>query len=612
MAVCSPLSFFTLLSRFKQSCTAALLAGAFLLTSLNVNADALPYFIRPGTMTPAVSLQSGPLGSVNPGAPAGGTLRLGARGFFDNLNPVAVRGSCPQEMSLTMMALGAPIPGHGGIVRAALARSFDYDDKHARLTVKLRKNATFNNGAPLTAGDVVKTLQTLQSPSNPPYAIRLAGLKTVRAAGADTVIMTFDPKTAGDSALAALTTPIFPAAWIEQHDINESYKSAVPGAGPYRVNDKESVLGVRLVLSKVPGWWGEKVELFKGRYAPANVRIDFYRESTVMREAFLTRELDLFHEWSIKDWHFAYDVPAAHDGRLAKQAALTPAAYGMAGIVFNLRRPVFSDRRVREALETMFDFENLNKSLFFDAYVRCNSYMSGTPAEAQTTLSAQEKALLDTLPGIRPQDFYRLNTPFKGPMRDRIRRALTLLNEAGWHMENGRLINRAGQPMEITLMALTPSARRLYGRWGQALSRLGITMHIELVEQTVYINRLRRFDYDMVPAQFRQTDAPGVETALYWSSAEADRVGSMNKTGVKMPAIDRLTQIIASSTDPQARMTAAKVLDRILTNERLMVPGWHTNRARILWWTDRVLPPPDIGEGEGWDFSAWAVKPGAR
>lgn len=582
-------------------CPAAL-AALLSVASLGM-AQPLPYVSIWDDLPEAA--RHGPLGTVNPDARQGGVMRMGARGTFDNFNPHAARGVSPMLMALTFESLGEDVPGPFTAVRGLLAETFDVADDGKSMVVTLREAARFSDGTPVTAADVVYSFKALTQEATPWYRSYYQGIESVEAIDRRSVRFNFRRSDNRELPLIAAQLPVLPAAWGKNHNLGDPVKTPIPGSGPYRV--KAAKMGTSIEYERNPDWWGRDLPINRGRYNVDGYRVEYYRDSTVMREAFFAGDIDYFIESTIKDWMNAYDVPAVREGRIVRLSAAQPHPVGMIGVFFNMRRSPLNDINVRRAVQTMFDFQWLNRALFYNAYVRTQSFFTGTAYAAADPMGDAEKACLASLPGINPADYARLATLPAGSERARMRRAIGLLAKAGYRLKDGKMIDKTGRPLTLKLLTQSPVASRLYGHWIKQLSRIGVTLELELVDQTQYVSRLRRFDYDMIHSMVRQSNNPGNEQRNFWSSAAADRVGSRNVAGVKMPAVDALIDKIARPRSKDDLLASCRVLDRLLTNQVIVTPGWTSDKTNIAWWKDRVVPSPALKAGEGFGFTAWSM-----
>ena len=528
----------------------------------------------------------------DPASARGGQLRMGAVGTFDSFNAFAARGMSAGLLGLTYDSLGESPAGDDLLMRGFIAETFDVSDDRMSMTVVLREQAQFSDGYGVTAQDVVWSFKALMKDASPTYRSYYRDVVSVRAL--DNRTAKFDFKTADNRELPLIIAqmPVLPEHWWRGRNLGEPQKDPMPGTGPYV--PVQYRMGQQLVLQRVKNWWGDRFEFCRGRWNFDTVRLEYYRDFTVMREAFFAGELDFYAERTIKDWKLGYDVPAVRDGRIQRAEIQTHSAFGMSGIFMNTRKPILADRRVREALTMLFDFEWVNHSIFFDAYDRCESFFTGTRFAASDPMTAQERVLLHSLPGLSRSDLQRMETlPViaKALPRTKLRSALALMQDAGWQLRDGKLLNASGQALKLTLILSSPSMSRIFSRWSQDLSRLGITLELAIVDQTQYINRVRAGEYDLLLATIRQSANPGNEQQYFWGTKAAEEHGSRNYAGIRSSAVDALCTLISRPKSKTELNVAVRVLDRVLRCERYAIPGWYSQTARIAWWKDRIEPP---------------------
>ncbi|MDO5531792.1 extracellular solute-binding protein [Sutterella sp.] len=551
----------------------------------------------------------GPLPRVDPASPRGGTLRTGAVGTFDSFNPFAPRGVKAALLSLTYDRLGESVSGDEFIIRGQIAETFDTAPDRRSMTVRLREGVTFSDGSPVTAADVVWSFEALMRDASPTFRSYWREVEGAKALDGRTVRFTF--RTDGNRELPLITAqiPVLPSRWWQGRNLGDPLKTPMPGTGPYRIADRR--LGERLVLERVRDWWGDGLPANAGRWNFDRIEVEYYRDWTVMREAFFAGNMDYYIERTIKDWKMGYDVPAVRSGAIARAEVRTQSAFGFSGIFMNTRRPVLADRRVREALSLMFDFEAVNRTVFFGAYDRCMSYFTGTRFEAADPMTPREREILSGLPGITPEvvNIYEKLPDLgaaAGNPRARLRRALRLMQAADWKLGKGVLRNAAGEPFRLTMLLSSASIQRVLSRWANDLRQLGAELELTLVDQTQYVNRLRHYDFDLVLATARQSVNPGNEQQYFWGSRAAGEPGTRNYSGIRDPAVDRLIESIARPASREDLLAHVRVLDRLLRCGHYAVPGWLSRTSRIAWWRDRIEPPRGrVPEGDVIDVYSW-------
>ncbi|MET1080149.1 MAG: extracellular solute-binding protein [Pseudomonas sp.] len=544
---------------------------------------------------------------VNPDAPKGGTFRLAGNGSFDSLNPYISKGVAEENIgliydSLTRHGLDEPFTEYG-----LLAEKIEKAPDNSWVRFHLRPEARFHDGQPVTAADVVFTFNTLLEHGAPLYKAYYADVAKVEAE--DKLRVRFDFKHPGNRELPLILgqLPVLPSHWWTSRDFSKGNLEAPLGSGPYRVAEVQAGRSIR--YERVKDWWGKDLPVNRGFHNFDNLTVDYYRDTTVALEALKAGQFDYALEVSAKNWATAYDVPAVKDGRLIKEEIRNHNPTGMQGFVFNIRRPLFQDRRVREAFALLLDFEWTNKQLFNGAYSRTHSYFDNSELASSGLPSVAELKLLEPLRAqVPPQVF---NEPFKVPVtdatgiiRDQQRRAYQLLQEAGWRVDGDHMLNAQGQPVRFEFLLAQTEFERILLPYKRNLSELGIELVIRRVDVSQYVNRLRSRDFDMIVGGFGQSNSPGNEQREYWHSSSADNPGSRNFIGLKDPAIDKLVDGLISADSRQSLVDYCRALDRVLLWGHYIVPNWHIKTWRVAYWKHirhpKVTPLYDIGTATWW------------
>ena len=527
-------------------------------------------------------------------SPEGGTLRLGALGAFDNFNPFSPRGVPAALSFLTYETLGESIGKDDFVMRGLLAESVDIADDRLSMVVKLREEASFSDGSPVRADDVLWTFNALMKDASPTYRNYYREITGAEVLDPLRIRFTFKNAENRELPLILLQLPVLSKQNAEKVNLGEPAREPLIASGPYVYADW--TMGASLTLKKNPDWWGKSLAQNRGLYKFEQIRSDYFRDFTVMREAFFAGNLDFFNEKTVKDWKLAYDLPAVRSGEIKRAEIPNDDVWGMTGVFMNTRRPLLADRRVREAISLLFNFERVNKTIFFDSYHRITSFWTGSKRYAATDpMTDEEKTLLESLPGIEADNYLRLpSIPVHSANHtDRriVRQAVRLLNKAGWTLQNGRMTNSSGETLQLTLILRTPSLQRAFSAWSSDLARIGVTLRLQPLDQTQYFNRLRNFDFDLALSTVRQSVNPGNEQRHFFSSRAADEANTRNYAGIKSPAVDRLIEMIASPESRAKQTTAVRVLDRLLRTDTYVVPGWYSTEGRIAWWSTKIAPP---------------------
>lgn len=550
---------------------------------------------------------------VNPDAPKGGTFRRAAIGGFDSLNPFINKGVPATGVeqiydTLAVQSLDEPMTEYG-----LVAQRIEKAPDHTWVRFYLRPEARFHDGHPLRAEDVAFTFEALTTHGAPFYRSYYADVDKVVVEGPLQVLFKFKGNANRELPLILGQLPILPKHAWEGRDFERGNLDIPLGGGPYRVAEVQAGRSVR--YERVKDYWARDLPVNRGQYNFDTLIYDYYRDSTVALEALKAGQFDYWQEMIAKNWATAYDVPAVKDGRLVREEIPNGSPSGMQGFVFNQRRPLFTDVRVRRALALLLDFEWTNKQLFNGAYIRNGSFFENSEMAAEGLPSAAELKLLEPLRGQVPPQVFTEQwrnpvTDGSGIIREQQREAYRLLQEAGWHIEGDRMLDGQGQPVVIEFLLMQPDFERVLLPYKRNLKDLGIDLVLRRVDVSQYVNRLRSRDFDMIVASFPQSASPGNEQRGYWSSAAADNPGSRNFMGLKDPAVDSLLDGLINADTRASLVTHARALDRVLLWNAILIPNWHLDSWRVAYWNRFAHPatPPryDIG------LNTWWAKPAAE
>ena len=534
---------------------------------------------------------------VNPDAPKGGTLKLAnvSAATFDSLHPFILRGTAAEGIglvydTLTEGTLDEPFTEYGLIARAIEVAP---DNSHVRFY--LREAARFHDGEPVTADDVAWTFRRLRDEGHPQYRAYYRDVERVEVEGPRQVVFHFATRDNAELPLILGQLPVLPAHYWEGRDFAATTLEPPLGSGPYRVVEVEQ--GRRVVYERVEDYWAADLPIKRGRHNIDRISYDYYRDGTVALQALKAGEYHLRQENVARNWATAYDTPAVEAGdlRLAEIPHDRPA--GMQGFFFNTRREIFSDPKVREALSYAFDFEWTNENLFYGAYRRTRSYFENSELAATGLPSEAELAVLepwrDQLPARVFNEAYQPPSTAETSRRANLRRALALLNEAGWQVESGQLVHsQSGRPMRFEILLVSPSFERVVLPFKRNLERLGAAVSVRTVDPTQYQNRMESFDFDMTVHVAPQSLSPGNEQRDFWSCEAASVEGSRNVAGVCDPVVDSLVEAVIDAPDRQALIHRVRALDRVLQFGFYAIPNWYIDRFRVAYW-DRFGRPAE-------------------
>lgn len=550
---------------------------------------------------------------VDPDAPRGGRVTLASSGSFDNLNPMIVRGEPVQGIREfvieSLMARGQDEPF---TLYALIAESIDVPDDRSEVTFRLDPRAKFSDGTPVTAADVLFSWETLRDKGRPNYRTYYKKVAKAEALGEREVRFVFADAEDRELPLILGLMPILPRHAMDPDKFEETTLTPLIGSGPYRIAAVSP--GRSITYARNPDYWGRDLPVNRGRFNFDEIRFEYFREGATMFEAFKTGAIDLRNEDDPALWAKGYDFPAAKDGRVAREEFPIGLPAGMTALVFNTRRPVFADPRVRQALIHLFNFEWVNKSFFHGLYRRTESYFersllssAGRPADARerTLLAPFSDAVLPEI----------LEGTWRAPVSDgtphnrtNARRAYEMLEAAGYGLKDGRLAGTAtGTPLTFEILAATASQERLLGAYVGDLAKIGIAARIRVVDSAQYQSRLKDYDFDMIQFTWPSSLSPGNEQLFRWSSAVADQPGSYNYAGVKNPAADAMIAAMLAAHSNEDFVSAVRALDRVLLSGHYVIPLFHPPAQWIASW--KRLAHPERIPLFGFNLDTWWVRP---
>jgi microcin C transport system substrate-binding protein len=547
---------------------------------------------------------------ANPDAPKGGTVVLAANGSFDSFNAFIVRGSPAAGIGRVYDTLLANNDDEASAMYGHLAESVDVAPDHLSVAYTLRREAHFNDGTPVTAADVVWTFNTLREKGLPSFRAYYADVVDAVADGDRRVVFHFKSAENHELPLTIGQLAVLPEHWWKGRDFAAPLTEPPLGSGPYRVEKFDP--GRSITYRRVPDYWAANLPTGRGLYNFDVLRYEYFRDPTVTFEAFKAGQIDFRTEGSAKNWATSYDFPAVAQGLVKKEAVPQHLPTGMQAFVMNTRRAVFKDRRVREAVNQVFDFQWMNKNLFYDNYTRTESYYSNSDFASSGIPNGAELALLEPFRDKLPPELF--TQPFKLPVtdgsgnnREGFVRALDLFRQAGWTVKERKLVDANGNQMSMELLLDEPAFERIGLPYVQALQRLGIDAHIRTIDAAQFQKRMDDLDFDMAVAQFPESESLGNEQAQYWGCAVANQPGTENLAGICDPVVDALVGKLIAAKDYATLVTTAHALDRVLLWGWYVVPQWYLQQVRIAYWNrfGHVAEPVRIGVA----FEAWWVDP---
>ncbi len=532
---------------------------------------------------------------VNPDAPKGGAARQISIGTFDNFNltVAGVKGNIAPAVGYIYETLMTQSQDEVGTEYGLLAESAAHPDDFSWVVYRLRDNAHWHDGRPVTADDVVYSFDTLKKFS-PRYASYYRHVVKAEKTGERDIRFTFDGP--GNRELPTIVGElmVLPKHWWEgtdaqgrKRDVSATTLEPPLGSAPYRI--KEFVAGRSIVLERVKNYWGEQLPVRVGQNNFDELRFEFFRDNTVALEAFKADQADWIMENSAKQWATAYDFPAVADKRVVKEEFPINDSGRMQAFVLNTRRDMFKDARVRRAFNYAFDFEEMNKQLFYGQYKRINSYFEGTELASSGLPQGDELAILETVRDKVPAELFTqaYSNPVGGnpeAVRGNLREAMRLVKEAGFDIKDRKLVDPSGKQVVVEILVQDPSSERISLFYKPSLERLGVTVSIRVADDAQYQNRIRAFDFDIITDLWGQSLSPGNEQREYWGSQAADQQGSRNTIGIKNPAVDALIEKVIFAKDRPTLVAATRALDRVLLWNFYVVPQFTYGFMRYARW----------------------------
>jgi microcin C transport system substrate-binding protein len=558
---------------------------------------------------------------VNPDAPKGGTLNSTVVGTFDSLNPFIPLGTPAAGLaafgggllydSLMEQSTDEPSTSH-----ALIADAIKYPADFSSATYRINPNARWHDGKPITAEDVIWSFETLKANSQL-YNRYYANVTEAVAISEREVEFRFDQK--GNRELPHIIgdLAVLPKHWWEgtdasgnKRDITRPTLEIPLGSGPYKIASFKP--GAEIVWERVRDYWAKDVPVRVGRSNFDRIRYTYFLDSNAAWQAFTKGGFqDIRAENRSQLWATGYDFPAFKAGDVIKEEYETTSSKPMQGFVLNNRRAQFKDRRVRQALTYAFDFESMNRTLFYGLYTRTDSYFEGGELASSGLPEGQELEILDAYRDKLPPELF--TEEFKLPVydtpqatRENLRRAFALFKEAGWTNQGGRLVNENGQQFKIEFLGDDPIDERIISPFMENLRRLGVDATLRIVDQSQYVNRLRDFDFDSIVIPLLQSLSPGNEQRDFWSSQAADNPDSRNYAGIKDPVIDALVERVAFAADREDLVAATHALDRVLLWNFYMIPQWHNPNEWYARWNKFGIPESQPSYS-GVDTDSWWV-----
>ncbi len=541
---------------------------------------------------------------IDPYADRGGELIIGEIGTFDNLNPFIVKGTSP----LVQLELGyLPIQLHtieSLMVRGhdepftlygLIAKTIEVPEDRSWVEFMLHAEAKFSDGTPITIDDVIFSLETLRDKGRPNTRRYYAMVRDIERPADDKVRFNFTKEANQEMPLIMGLMPILSKKYYSAHEFEETTLKPPLGSGPYSVTKVEP--GRNIEFTRNPDYWGANLAVNAGQHNFDTIRYDYFRDSTALFEAFKSGEITIRVEREAKNWAIGYDFLATRNGQVVRSEMPHGRPADMYGLVFNTRRDVFHDERVRQALLLMFDFEWMNENFFYNSYKRVQSYFDNSELSSHNRPALElEKELLKPFSKTLPKPLLERGwtAPIGGsPANSRTHKAeaLSLLGQAGWNVSDGQMVNiKTGKPFAFEIMLREPSEERIALTYAKALKSLGIDASVRMVDSTQYHARRSTYDFDMTPFKWSGTLSPGNEQAFRFGSKEADIEGTFNLAGVKDESVDAMIEAITQARTRAELIAATRALDRLLLSGTYVIPFFYQPVDRLAYWSEVQVP----------------------
>lgn len=552
---------------------------------------------------------------VNPDAPKGGSLKRSALevGRFDHVLPYIDKGIGVSQLDgwvyspLAYRSLDEPYTVYG-----LVAQKMERAEDGLYLRFFLNPKARFADGKPITAEDVRYSFNLLMTQGSLRFRTLFADVKHVEVEGPLQVRFDFASNENRTLPLDLATLPVFPEHWWKSRDFaNGGGYEALLGSGPYKVSKINA--GSTITFQRDPDWWGKDLPVSRGLYNFDRLSLEYSGDTEVARQVLRGGAYDFNREFSATGYSIGYNGPALDDGRLQRAHLAKHAPQTAQGYVFNVQKPMFQDRRVRQALAMLWDFEWANRQMMRNLYIRQQSYFSNSPLAATQLPDAQELAILEPLRGQIPDEvftqvFKAPTTDGSGMIRDKQLQALALLEDAGWTPKGDKLVNAAGEPLEFTFLNVQNGLERLLLPYKRNLAQIGITLNIRRIDSSQYVNRLMTRDYDMIVTGFPVTTSPGMELYNYFGSSSAFDPGSNNYIVLQNPAVDTLVTGLVRATTQAQMLSYAHALDRVLQWNYYWIPNYYPPGTSAAWWNRFGRPAIEASNDEALE-SWWEVSP---
>ena len=556
---------------------------------------------------PKYELEFSHLEYVNPNAPKGGKVIFSSTGSYNSFNPFILKGTAAAGIGNLYETLTTGSKDEAFTEYGLIAKSIEWPDDRSWVAFTIREEAIWHDGKKITPEDVIWTFNTLIEKGHPFYKYYYGDVLNVIKINEDKVKFNFKGTTNLELPLIVGQLPVLPKHYWEDKNFEETSMDIPVGSGPYKIKNFDPGRSITYELN--PNYWAKDIPIKKGTENFGTILYEYYKDRSIEREAFKSGDIDFFNENTSKDWATGYDIPATKNGLIRKQLIENENPQGMQGFVFNTRKKIFKDKRVRKALSYAFDFEWTNKNLFYNAYKRTNSFFENSELASSGLPSTKELEYLNPYIDLLPKDLFTKEynppkTDGSGFMRKNLQKATSLLSNSGWKLVDGKLNNNLGENFEFEILLVSPAFERIVLPFKDNLEKLGINVNIRTIDSAQYQNRLDSFEFDMIVSTFSQSLSPGNEQRNFWSSNAAKTNGSRNFIGIRDPVVDLLIEKIISSKTRSDLINSTKALDRVLLWGHYIIPQWHISAYRNLHWDifdyPSIRPKYSLGSNTWW------------
>lgn len=534
---------------------------------------------------------------VNPDAPKGGrivTMGTGGATTYDTFNGFILKGDAAQGLELLFDSLMVRAQDEADAMYGLVAEGADVAADGMSVTFKLRSQAKFSDGTPVTADDVVNSFTLIKEKGHPALAMPLRDVVKAEALDASTVRYTFQGTLVRDLPITIATLPVLSKAYYTMQPFEETSLKPPLGSGPYMLAAFNP--GTHVTYKRRDDYWAKDLPVNRGRHNFDEIRFDYYRDRNIELEAIKSGGFDLREEFTSSSWAKGYDIPAVRDGRLIKDTLPDARPSGAQGFFINTRRDKFKDPRVRHALDIAFDFEWSNNMLFSNLYTRTESFFENSDMKAFGKASPEEIALLEPFKDkLPPNIFDELYAPPKtdgsGNNRNNLKQAFDLLKAAGFTVGSDRIARNAkGEALDVEILMFEPAFERIAGPYVESLKKIGVNASVRRVDPAQYERRMKSFDFDMTTQRYALRLTPGIELRSYWGSDAAKTDGSFNLAGIADPVVDALIDKVVAAKSRAELVTAARAIDRVLRASHYWVPHWYKASHNIAFWNKFSRP----------------------